>query len=206
MKNQQRIGERERQRREIMKPTLFPRNLHFWLKDYEIEANAKFGDASTFVFTDVEPAYKNDNFDDYLKFKDNLSDEQFNGINEDLWKLEQKLWFQKRTDFSDKLFSMFNDMILHFSDDSANLIQAFDQEYNLCLTDKNPQALLKLVKKAHTQSGRLVSREEKEQKKDRLKGHRQWDTHGKIHDIHSHNRLFKDLLNDTFEIGVICLG
>ena len=35
-----------------------------------------------------------------------------------------------------------------------------------------------------------------------LKKHRQWDRHGKLHDIHNHNRLFSDLLDDTKEIGI----
>jgi hypothetical protein len=65
-KNQQRTGERDRQRRDMLKPTLKPRNLHFWLKDYEKEANADFGDASIYVFTNIEPAYKEDCFDTYL--------------------------------------------------------------------------------------------------------------------------------------------
>jgi hypothetical protein len=98
-----------------MKPTLNPRNLHFWLKDYEKEANAKFGDASIFIFTDVEPLYKEDNFEVYLKTKLKIGDDEFNGIHEDLWKLEQKHWFYKRTDYAEKLFEMFNDMILHSS-------------------------------------------------------------------------------------------
>ena len=59
------------------------------------------------------------------------------------------------------------------------------------------------MKKSHTQDGSVATREEKEQKKDRLKAHRQWDSHGKVHDIHDHNRLFKDLLDDTREIEVV---
>jgi hypothetical protein len=125
-----------------------------------------------------------------------------NGINGEIWTLEQKLWFKQRTGYAEKLKSLFNDMILHFSDDSSNLIQGFKAEYATCLNDKNPKELLKLVKKSHTQRGRTVSREEKEEKKDRLKAHRQWDRNGKIHALHDHNRLFKALLDDTKQVGI----
>jgi hypothetical protein len=202
MKNQQHIGERERQRSEKLTPLLKPRNLHFWLKDYEKESNAQFGDASTFVFTQVYPPYNEDNFDTYLMNKLNLDWEEYNGIDPELWKLEKRLWFNNRTKFGDNLFRMFNDMVLHFSNESSNLIEAFEEDFNESSTDKNPRTLLKLVKKSHTQAGHTVSREEKEQKKDRLKAHRQWDSHGKVHDIHKHNNLFKDLLDDTREVGV----
>jgi len=186
-----------------MKPTLRPRNLHFWLQDYEKEANAKFGDASIYVFTNEEPKYKNNDFDAYLRRKLNIrSVAALNAIDPGLKSLEQKHWFRKRTDYADNLESMFNDMILHFSDESSNLIQGFEDDFAECTRDKNPRALLRLVRKSHTQAGRVASREEKEEKKDRLKAHRQWDHHGKVHDIHSHNRLFKDLLDDSKEVGV----
>ena len=123
MRIQQRFSETDFQRREIMKPTLRPRNLHFWLKDYEEEANAKFGDASVSVFTSVDPNYKQDNFDVYLGEK--LGKEAFNGISNALWKLEQKHWFIKRTSYAEQLVAMFNDMVLLFSDESSNLIQSF---------------------------------------------------------------------------------
>ena len=204
MKNQHRIGERERQRREIMKPTLNPRTLHFWLKDYEIESNAKYGDVSIYVFTNVNPAYMEDDFNTYIMDKRGMSDvAELNGINGEIWKLEQKSWFFKRNTYDENFKAMFNDMILHFSDESTNLIHGFVEDFKKCSTDQNPQALLKLVKKSHTQAGRVVSREEKEEKKDRLKRHRQWDRNGKIHGIHDHNRLFKALLEDTIEIGLI---
>lgn len=203
MRNQQRNPKRESQRRDIMKPTLRPRNLHFWLKDYEKEANAKFGDASVYVFTDAEPLYSEDNFVTYLRRKLNLrNNAALNGIDEDLRKLNQKQWFHKRSEYADQLVSMYNDMILHFSDESTNLIQSFEREYTRCSTNKDPKALLQLVKTSHTQDGRVASREEKEQKKDRLKAHRQWDSNNKVHGIHSHNQLFKDLLDDTREVGV----
>lgn len=203
IRNQQRSSTRDNQRREIMKPTLKPRNLHFWLKDYEMEANAEFKDASIYVFTNVEPKYKQDNFATYLREKLGLrTAAAFNGLDPDLKRLEQKHWFSKRAAYADHLVSMFNDMILHFSDESTNLIKGFEEDFNACSTAKDPKALLRLVKKSHTQAGQVVSREEKEQKKDRLKGHRQWDSHGKIQDIHDHNRLFKDLLDDTKEIGI----
>ena len=204
MRNQQRsVSSRENQRRDIMKPTLRPRNLHFWLQDYEKEANAKFGDASIYVFTNEEPKYKNNDFNAYLRQKLNIrSVAAFNAIDPGLKSLEQKHWFRKRTGYADNLESMFNDMILHFSDESSNLIQSFEDDFTECTRDKSPRALLRLVRKSHTQAGRVASREEKEEKKDRLKAHRQWDHHGKVHDIHSHNRLFKDLLDDTKEVGV----
>jgi hypothetical protein len=63
--------------------------------------------------------------------------------------------------------------MLHFSDESMNLIQAFRNEYDQCFARKDPTALLRLVKRSHTQDGSVVSREEKEAKKDRLKAHRQ---------------------------------
>ena len=203
MKNQQRSDEKSRQRREIYQPTLFPRRLHFWLKDYEMVANAKYGDASIYVFTDIEPPYKQDNFDTYIRLKLNLRNvAALNGLNPDIKKMEQKLWFSKRTQYSDNLVSMFNDMILHFSDESMNLIQAFRNDFDQCFRDKDPKALLRLVRRSHTQAGRTASREEKESKKDRLKGHRQWDRHGKVHSIHDHNRMFTDLLDDTKEVGI----
>lgn len=57
------------------------------------------------------------------------------------------------------------------------------------------------MKQCHARQ--IVSREEREQKKYRLKAHRQWDRYGKIYDnIHAHNRLFEDLLDDTKEVDV----
>ena len=203
MKSNNQSGDASRQRREIMKPTLFPRKLHFWLKDYEMEANAKYGDASVFVFTEIEPTYAEDNFNTYIRGKLNLRTvAALNGLDASIKKMEQKLWFNKRTQYSENLISMFNDMMLHFSDESMNLIQAFRNEFDECFRQKDPTALLRLVKRSHTQHGRVASREEKESKKDRLKGHRQWDKNGKIHPIHDHNRVFTDLLNDTKEVGI----
>ena len=69
MRNQQRQADPARTRREILKPTLFPRKLHFWSKDYEMEANAKYGDASIFVFTNVRPKYSENDFNVYIRTK-----------------------------------------------------------------------------------------------------------------------------------------
>jgi hypothetical protein len=151
----------------------------------------------------VKPAYDEDNFRVYLAAKLVIIEEELGEVDEELWKLEQKYWFTKRNDYAEKLVKMFNDMILHFSDESANLIKVFQEDLTTCTADKDPRGLLKLVKKSHTQSGRVVSREEKESKKDRLKNHRQWDKNGKVYDIHSHNRLFKDLLDETEEVGIV---
>jgi hypothetical protein len=174
MKTTNQSGSSSRQRREILKPTLSPRKLHFWLKDYEMEANAKYGDASVYVFTEVEPKYAQDNFNTYIREKLNLRTvAMLNGLDPDIRKMEQKLWFSKRTQYTENLASMFNNMMLHFSDESMNLIQAFRNEYDQCFARKDPTALLRLVKRSHTQDGSVVSREEKEAKKDRLKAHRQ---------------------------------
>ena len=83
-----------------------------------------------------------------------------------------------------------------------NLIQSFQEDYDACVRDKDPRALLRLIKKSHTQAGRVATREEKEAKKDRLKLHRQWDKTGKVHDIHEHNDRFRMLLDDTKELGI----
>ena len=123
MKNQQKSTERANQRREIKKPTLLPRRLHFWIKDYELEANAKFGDASIFVFTDTVPKYGENDFDTYLRTKLNLRHQrQIAALDPELRKLEQRHWFTKRAEYDQNLVAMFNDMILHFSDESMNLL------------------------------------------------------------------------------------
>ena len=153
-------------RREVLKPTLTPRKLHFWLKDYKMEANAKFGDASVYTFTEVEPSYTEDNVEVYLR--DKLGLRNLNGLNPEILKLNQREWFSDRARYKKNLVDMFHDMLLHFSDESANLVESFREEYDRCVSEKNPQALLALVKRSHTQAGRVASREEKEQKKDRL--------------------------------------
>ena len=181
-----------------MKPTLKPRNLHFWLKHYEKEANANFGDASIYTFTGVKPAYCEDDFPTYLWSKLKISEQEFNGLNSEMWNLEQKSWFTKCDRYEEKLNSMFYDMILHFSDESANLIQGFEEDFTKCSNFQGPQReLLKLVKEG-------ISRGEREKEEESSEGsHRQWDARGKVHDIHDHNRLFKDLLDDTKEIGIV---
>ena len=117
-------------------------------------------------------------------------------------KLLKKRWFTKRGEYEDKLEAMYSEMILHISESSLNLIQTFQEEYAACVEEKDPRGLINLIKKSHTQAGRVASREEKEAKKDRLKNHRQWDNAGKVHDIHDHNERFRMLLDDTKELGI----
>ena len=96
---------------------------------------------------------------------------------------------------------MFHDVMLHVSDESMNLIQSFPEDYSSCIASKDPADLIKIIRKSHTQAGRVASREEKELARDKLKSHRQWDKSGKVYDIHDHNRMFRTLLDDTKEVG-----
>lgn len=45
----------------------------------------------------------------------------------------------KRTSYADNLVAMYNDIILHFSDESSNLIHGFEESFIKCSTDKNPK-------------------------------------------------------------------
>jgi len=194
---------RDQQRSEVRKPALFPRGLHFFLKDYEAVANAKFGDAAYFTFTGQQADYAEQNFRVYARGKLRLATlAQVDRHDEVELNMLKKRWFKKRGDYEDKLQEMFHEMILHISEPSMNLIQSFQEDYDACVRDKDPRALLRLIKKSHTQAGRVATREEKEAKKDRLKLHRQWDKTGKVHDIHEHNDRFRMLLDDTKELGI----
>ena len=192
-------------RREVAKPTLKPRGLHFFLHDYEIVANANFGDVATYVFTGEKPDYiKQNNFKEYAIANLGVDDEEAMAeCDAEEVRLIKKRWFSLRSEYEDKLKKMFHDVMLHVSDESMNLIQSFPEDYSSCIASKDPADLIKIIRKSHTQAGRVASREEKELARDKLKSHRQWDKSGKVYDIHDHNRMFRTLLDDTKEVGIM---
>ena len=166
-------SQRRENRVELRKPSLVPTNLHFFLQDFETFAFAEYEDAGIYAFKALKPDYDAE-FEPYVKKKLGLTTQrQFATLDADQASLERKRWFKLRSDYDDKMKKMFNEMFLHISDSSMNLIKSFKDDLDACKAARDPNLLIKLIKKSHTQAGQQATREEKEAKKDRLKNLRQ---------------------------------
>jgi hypothetical protein len=184
-------------------PTLSPKVLAVWEENYKIQARKEFGDAAVFVFGGPKPEYMLKSFSQICADEGTPNPDNLTGFRKTMSDSRATIYVQKREKFTTNLTNMFDDLLMHMSEDSKLLLTSDTVAYAAVETNRDTVKLWTLIRISHTVKNRKVSDRELTAARQQVEALTQIQPNGTPMALTAYNKVWNTLTGEATKLGVV---